>query len=294
MEREVADSVAIDSKGHAFIAGTTDSDEKTFPVRVGPDLTFNQGSQDAFVAKVASDGSRLVYCGYIGGDSYDIATGVDVDTRGNAYATGETGSSPSTFPVKVGPSLTRNGYTDAFVARVNTTGSLDYCGYIGGARFDRGNAVVVDSAGRAHVVGKTDSDEKSFPVKVGPGLTHGGNDDAFVARVDSRGGTLDYCGYIGGTGVDEALDVALHNGQLVVAGMSGSALEVPREAGAGSDAQRFGAMRSSARSARPEPGLRIAASSAAVPSRPAPESEWIAPETSTWAGPRNPTSRPSR
>ena len=46
--------------------GWTDSNESSFPVLVGPDLTYNGGG-DAFVAKVAPSGAELVYAGYIGG-----------------------------------------------------------------------------------------------------------------------------------------------------------------------------------------------------------------------------------
>ncbi len=40
--------------------------QATFPVTVGPDLTYG-GDYDAFVAKVNAAGTALVYCGYIGG-----------------------------------------------------------------------------------------------------------------------------------------------------------------------------------------------------------------------------------
>ena len=46
-----------------------------------------------------------------------------------------------------------------------------YAGYIGGAQDDFGRGIAVDSAGNAYVTGKTDSDETSFPVKLGPDKT---------------------------------------------------------------------------------------------------------------------------
>ena len=62
-----AAAIAVDAAGNAYVTGVTDSDQTTFPVKVGPDLTFNLGSLDAFVAKVKADGTALVYLGYIGG-----------------------------------------------------------------------------------------------------------------------------------------------------------------------------------------------------------------------------------
>src|SRR5205823_2029130 len=104
--------IAVDAAGNAYVTGLTYSTEATFPVTVGPDLTYNGDDADAFVAKVKADGSALVYAGYIGG--YDEGTGIAVDSAGDAYVTGWTESTRATFPVTVGPDLTSYGNADAF------------------------------------------------------------------------------------------------------------------------------------------------------------------------------------
>ena len=198
---EFSEDIAVDGAGHAYVTGRTDSTEQTFPVTVGPDLTFNGGYRDAFVAKVNKSGTGLAYCGYIGGSDDDWALGIAVDRVGHAYVTGRTGSTEQTFPVTVGPDLTYNGgVTDAFMAKVNASGAgFVYCGYIGGSSDDHGCGITVDAAGNAFVTGYTGSSEQTFPVKVGPLLTcNGVYGDAFVAKVDSTGTGLEYCGYIGG------------------------------------------------------------------------------------------------
>ena len=112
----------MDSTGNAYVVGYTSSTEATFPVTVGPDLTFNDsGFGDAFVAKVNPSGTALDYAGYIGGSNIDNGLGIAVDSTGNAYVTGWTWSSERTFPVTVGPDLTFNGGVfniDAFVAKI--------------------------------------------------------------------------------------------------------------------------------------------------------------------------------
>jgi len=101
------------------VTGITFSTEATFPVLGGPDLTFNGGTWDAFVAKVNAAGTALVYAGYIGGSGNDQATGIAVDSAGNAYVTGYTSSDPASFPVTVGPDVTfKGGNYDAFVAKL--------------------------------------------------------------------------------------------------------------------------------------------------------------------------------
>ena len=177
--------IAVDGSGNAYIAGQTDSTQATFPVTVGPDLTYN-GLIDAFVAKVNAAGTGLLYAGYIGGSSIDVAAGIAVDSSGTAYVTGFTSSTQATFPVTMGPDLTQNGSDDAFVARVNAAGTaLLYAGYIGGSGSDNGSGIAVGSSGNAYVVGSTTSTEATFPVKVGPDLTKNLSDDAFVARISN-------------------------------------------------------------------------------------------------------------
>jgi beta-propeller repeat-containing protein len=218
--------IDVDSAGQAYVVGTTDSAACSFPVAVGPDLTFNGGDSDAFVAKVRADGTGLVFAGYIGGSGTDSGNGIAVDPAGNAYVTGTTDSTEASFPVQIGPDLTYNGgVSDAFVAKINSCGTdLVYAGYIGGAGTDSGNGIAVDGAGRAFVTGTTSSTESTFPVRVGPDLTYNGGDtDAFVARVKISGSSLAYAGYIGGADVDLGNGIAVDTaGNAYVTGRTSS------------------------------------------------------------------------
>jgi uncharacterized protein (TIGR03437 family) len=187
--------IAVDSAGNAYVTGETDSTEATFPVIVGPDLTYN-GNEDAFVAKVNPSGATLAYAGYIGGSESEEGHGIAVDAAGNAYVTGHADSTEATFPVAVGPDLTSNGGRDAFVAKVNPSGTaLLYAGYIGGSDSEAGEGIAVDSTGNAYVTGWTRSTEATFPVTVGPDLTFNGDAadldniydrDTFVAKIGNQ------------------------------------------------------------------------------------------------------------
>jgi hypothetical protein len=200
--------VAVDAAGNAYVTGYTSSDEFTFPVTVGPDLTKAYAS-DAFVAKVNAQGTGFVYVGYIGGDGFDQGMGITVDNLGQAYVAGYTDSTEATFPVKGGPDLTHNGMDDAFVVKVNAEGTgLVYAGYIGGSSADRGFAVAVDNLGHAYVAGMTVSTASTFPVTVGPDLTRNNSFDGFLAKVNPAGNGLVYASYIGGDDEDVAYGVA--------------------------------------------------------------------------------------
>jgi hypothetical protein len=215
--------ITVDTTGAAYVTGITASTETTFPVVVGPDLTAN-GNFDAFVAKVAPGGAGLAYAGFIGGSGDDVGNGITVDTAGAAYVTGRTGSTGTTFPATVGPDLTANGGDDAFVAKVAPAGAtLVYAGFIGGSGTDVGNGIAVDAAGAAYVTGYTSSAGATFPVTVGPDLTFGGSNDAFVAKLAPGGTTFVYVGYIGGTGGDQGNGIAVDSaGAAYVTGITSS------------------------------------------------------------------------
>ena len=187
---DVGTGVAVDTAGNAYVTGATTSTETTFPIAVGPDLSYNGSGTtmppdgDAFVAKVNASGTALLYCGFIGGAGDDRGAAIAVDAAGNAYVTGETWSTEFTFPVKHGPDLTHNGATDIFLAQVDARGvSLTTCGYIGGSSSEQGGGIAVDASGNAYVTGFAGSTEATFPVTVGPDLTHNLLGEAFVARV---------------------------------------------------------------------------------------------------------------
>jgi hypothetical protein len=106
--------IAVDAAGYATLAGTTNSQSyPTTPGAVQPVFGggecgaagFGQRScYDAFVTRLAPDGSRLVYSTFLGGANDDEARGVVVDAAGNAYVVGYTTSAdvpPSAFDISV-------------------------------------------------------------------------------------------------------------------------------------------------------------------------------------------------
>jgi CARDB/Beta-propeller repeat len=224
---DLGTAIAVDKAGNAYVTGVTESDQSTFPVKVGPSV-IHGGQGDAFVCKVKADGTGLVYCGYIGGAGFDAGAGIAVDAAGNAHVAGSATSDETTFPVKIGPTLTHSGgfdTIDAFVAKIKADGTgLVYLGYIGGAGDDFANAITVDGKGNAYVAGQTNSDQTTFPVTVGPDLNYNlGPSDAFVAKVKPDGTGLVYLGYIGGAGDDGAFGIAVDAaGNAYVAGTTTS------------------------------------------------------------------------
>lgn len=130
-------SLAVDSLGFAYVAGTTSS--TNFPLN-NPLQNWAGGQSDAFVTKVDLQGNGLVYSTYLGGSNSELGLDIAVDNFGNAYITGDTTS--SNFPVKNALQNTYGGKGDAFVTALSFLGNkLVYSTYLGGSESDRGKGI---------------------------------------------------------------------------------------------------------------------------------------------------------
>src|SRR6266851_957147 len=83
-------AIAVDAAGNAYITGDTNSTD--FPTASAFQPAFGGGVLDAFVTKLNPTGTGLVYSTYLGGGGFDRGLGIGVDTAGNVYVTGFTGS----------------------------------------------------------------------------------------------------------------------------------------------------------------------------------------------------------
>jgi hypothetical protein len=218
--------IAVDSEGSAYVTGHTYSID--FPTKdpyqsAPPTKVTGVPPGDwptAFVTKFSPDGNSLVYSTYLGGNGSDNAYAIAVDSKYNAYVTGET-DSPN-FPTTSGayqticdeapysppetPSAACGSSNEsAFVTKLNSTGSgLVYSTFLGGYAYAYATAIAVDSDGRAYIAGNEQeycstgyTYEGCFPTTSGaviPGsATNGGSSQyAFVAAFDPTGAQLLY------------------------------------------------------------------------------------------------------
>jgi hypothetical protein len=226
-EREWGYGIYADSKGAAYVSGETRS--KDFPITSNAYDKSHEKYKDIFVLKLNSNGSKIIYSTYIGGNEYEYFHGFAVDPMGNAYVTGTTGS--TNFPTTMGAYNTSNEGSEIFVFKLNQNGSnLIYSTTITswGTYLGQSLAIAVDSKGCAYVTGSTNL--SYFPVTVGAYDTTYKDtlDDVFVLKLNQNGSKLIYSTYIGGkrgqkerSGNDKGLKIAVDpNGNAYVTGIT--------------------------------------------------------------------------
>jgi hypothetical protein len=206
--------IAVNLAGNAYVTGLTSS-SGDFPQKVPLQHTFGGGTTDAFVAEFNPTGTGLVYSTLLGGNQDDVANSIAVDSSGDAYVTGQTGSSnfPVTNPTVQG---TLAGGNDAFVSEISPGGiALVFSTYLGGGLSENTNAsstsalgaLAVDPTGaNLYVTGNTLSTD--FPTVSPKQSGNGGGIDAFVVK------------YSLPTGPDFAIDATTPGG--VAPGSSGT------------------------------------------------------------------------
>jgi len=219
---DVGEAVAVDGQGRAHVTGLTLS--SNFPVT--PDVVqgVKRGGRDVFVTKFNANGNGLLFSTFFGGSTSDVGEGIAVDAAGNVTVVGTTFS--SNFPKTRAFDATYGGSGDAFVFRLNPTGSgRIYSTFVGGALADEGLAVGLDGAGNAILTGFTESDD--FPTQGGFQTSRGGGLDAFVAKLRQPTLTstvqLAYGSYLGGLGDDIGFGIGVEpSGRAYVTGTTSS------------------------------------------------------------------------
>ena len=180
--------LAVDRAGAAYVTGVAGTQD--VPTTAGAFQPTTGGARGAgVVAKLAPDGA-LAYATYFGNES-TTPRGIAVDGDGNAYIAGAAGAGVPTLNA-MQPALA--GGTDAFVARLDPTGStLIFSTYLGGGGDDAATALSLDASANIYVAGTTRSTD--FPQKNPLSAQFGSAASNFVAELNSDGSALVYSTY---------------------------------------------------------------------------------------------------
>ena len=214
--------IVVDEAGNTYICGRAASTDFPFENAY---QSSHAGSNDVFVAKLNSTGDSLAYSTYIGGSGDDRGHAISLDGSGNAVVSGITNSSD--FALAGTPlQSSYSGSWDAFVLELSSDGSqLLYSSYFGGSGDDRAEGVGVDGSDNVYFAGRTQSD--NLLTANAYQSTRSGNWDAYVAKLDTAAGSLEYSTYLGGGGADHILDIAVDAAGSVYATGQNSSNDFP-------------------------------------------------------------------
>lgn len=213
-------AIAVDFSGNAYVTGLATVD---FPTT--PNALSTGGCEEfcAFVTKLNRSGSSLIYSTYLGiGDV--TANAIAVDLFGHAYVTGSSFFGVQTTPDAFEPNWPGSAFGEAFVTKLDETGSaLAYGTYLAanGLLFQSsGTGIAVDLEGDAFVTGFATDQFPTTPNSVQPTFG-GGGQNGFVTKLNSRGESLAYSTYIGSGSMANDVGVDLLGNADVVWGTPG-------------------------------------------------------------------------
>lgn len=229
---DMVSSVAFDSKGMVYFAGTTMSED--LPVTDNAPFPYAKSTGDGFVGAINPDKysfDSFVYGTYFGGTELDSVQAMALDSKDRIWVTGYTFSDD--LPVSPGAYAgSRTGSVDAFLARLDPTKSgaafVDFCTYFGGRQGDVPYALVAHPTnGTATIAGYTSSADLPFKNLQGAQAPAIRITEIFAARFDpaqTAQNQLVWSAVLGGPGSDVATALAVDPaGNTLVAGYSNSA-----------------------------------------------------------------------
>jgi hypothetical protein len=182
------------------------------------------GGQDNFVAKFSITGA-LQWGTYYGGSALENSiNAISVDNSGNVYITGLT-QSPSGIATPGAYQTVYSGYGDVYLAKFNTSGTMQWSTYYGGSAFDAGYGVATDAAGNVYITGETAS-TSGIATSGAYQSTTAGSGDAFIAKFTSAG-AIQWATYYGGSSGDRSSAISVDGaGNTYIVGYTGSSSSI--------------------------------------------------------------------
>jgi len=198
-----ATDIITDGSGNIYITGYCDATWGT-PYRSW------SGLKDGFVAKLNSNGV-LQWNTFLGSSSNEEGAGIAVaKSTGNIYVTGKGNGNWVETPVNP-----RAGWSDAYVAKLTSAGTLVWYTFAGSTGTDESSSIVIDGSENVFISGRS-SRSWGSPVRI----YTPNKKDAFAASLNSSG-TLVWNTFLGGAQDDSSQGIAVTTtGHVYVSGTS--------------------------------------------------------------------------
>ncbi len=197
--------MALDGTGNIFITGGFDG---TIDLDPGTGTTsYTADGYDIYVSKFDNVGN-LVWGQHMGGTGSESGNSIGVDGAGNVYVTGKFTGTVDFDPGSGGTSYTADGFSDAFLTRLDANGSLIWATKVGGPGLDEGTALTIDALGS---IVWTGGFQDTVDFEIGGGVTNLYNElgtDIFVAKYNPNL-SFGWAKNMGGNGTDWGYAIAL-------------------------------------------------------------------------------------
>jgi hypothetical protein len=223
---ENARSLVVDEADNIYLSGFTESTD--FPTTPDALNATHNGKWDAFVSKLAANGSLLLYSTFFGGSMHEVYLNILLDAVNNIYICGQTFSLD--LPITsnafdpVGKSVGEYN-CDGFIAKISMDGSkLLYSTYVSGSNPDTIFDMAVDGSGTMYLAGFTCSPDIEITSNAFDKTFNSleGVDDGILMKIASSGELL-YSSYLGGSDLDVFEKILLDNqNNIYLLGVSAS------------------------------------------------------------------------
>ncbi len=218
------EALTLDGQGNIYVVGeligTSDFDPSAGVINL-----TSVGGSDICVSKLSPTGN-LLWARSVGSTNYDYAGAIAVDGLGNVFA-GGTFSGIADFDPGAGTFIrSAVGSSDVFVLKLNSVGSFQWAGTMGGINSDDLHGLVVDGFGSVLLVGRfagtADFDPSGATFNLVADPLYG---DGYVTKLDSDG-NFEWAEGFGGISTDEINEIVLDSGgNLILGGRFGSTVD---------------------------------------------------------------------
>ena len=171
-DMDYGSAITIDDAGNTYVTGLF-QETSSF----GSYSITSNGEYDIFVAKMDASGNWQ-WATKAGGSDLDYGSAITIDDAENTYVTGvfqETSSFGSY-------SITSNGDSDIFVAKMDASGNWQWATKAGGSSYDHGYGITIDDAENTYVTGIFEETSTFGSYS----LTSNGELDIFVAKLNNN------------------------------------------------------------------------------------------------------------
>jgi type IX secretion system substrate protein/beta-propeller repeat-containing protein len=191
--------ITTDVEGNLYMSGWFQSSS----IKIGNTTLVNSGGLwDFFIAKYNSHG-HVIWAKGAGGSGADNVRGISTDTENNVYLTGGFTSPILSFDNIFLSNAGGDTYSDVFIVKYSSIGSVLWAKRAGGNNFDDGYSVTTDNENNTYLTGTFFSPTINFDSKT---LINSGSCDIFIAKYNPFGEVI-WAKSAGGNSCDNGIDI---------------------------------------------------------------------------------------